>query len=135
MSVNAVQRDEATATFFDFANRGEFLVHVCGNCGTVAGPQQASCPACRSTDLDEGTGRGQATLVSWTVAHTRRPHGGPDDVTVLAIGQLAEGPWWWTQLLDADPSDLRLGQPLRIDYERPDGSEAVPVFRIAKEVS
>ena len=51
---------------------------------------------------------------------------------MLAIAQLAEGPWWWSQIVDvSDPAVLRAGLPLRIGFEQPDGSEPIPVFRLA----
>jgi uncharacterized OB-fold protein len=53
-------------------------------------------------------------------------------VTVLAVAQLAEGPWWWSQIEGVqNPADLSPGIPLRITFERPDGSEAIPVFQLA----
>jgi hypothetical protein len=47
---------------------------------------------------------------------------------VLAIAQLDEGPWWWSQIVDADPAAITVGR-LTIGFERagPD-LEAVPVF-------
>ena len=67
--------------------------------------------------------------------------------TVLVIGELDEGPWWWGQLagpgagdggpdgeVPADPGELGLtaGRPLRIEFRRADGDyEAVPVFVLA----
>ena len=51
---------------------------------------------------------------------------------MLVIAELDEGPWWWSQIVEvADPGELTEGQPLRIGFERPDGSEPIPVFRLA----
>ena len=49
---------------------------------------------------------------------------------MLAIAELAEGPWWWSQIVEvADPDELGIGDPLRIAYRRPGpDSETVPVF-------
>jgi uncharacterized protein len=47
----------------------------------------------------------------------------------VGIAQLAEGPWWWSRVVGADPGQLREGMPLRISIERHDAQhEAVPVF-------
>jgi uncharacterized OB-fold protein len=47
----------------------------------------------------------------------------------LGIAELAEGPWWWSQIVDADPAQLRVGTPLQIIFARHDAQdEAVPVF-------
>ena len=72
--------------------------------------------------------------------------------TVLVIGELDEGPWWWGQLAGTGAGDggsegelpddrvpgsagevrLTAGQALRIEFRRADGDyEAVPVFVLA----
>ena len=52
--------------------------------------------------------------------------------TVLVIGELDEGPWWWSQLVDANPAALSVGARLAVGFDRaPGGHEAVPVFRLA----
>jgi uncharacterized OB-fold protein len=126
MPVGPVARDARTAPFFDGTSRGEFLIRRCQHCGAAGEPTIEQCPRCGSAELEWSRADGAATLVSWTVVPGRE--GG---ATILAIGQLAEGPWWWAQLADADPGALRSGAPLRISFERDGGQEAVPIFRPA----
>jgi uncharacterized protein len=132
MNLGLVARDEQTAEFLDGAARGEFLIQRCSACGRHSGPQARQCHACGSAELSWVPASGAATIVSWAIAHGRPAADGTATTAVLAIAQLAEGPWWWSQIADvSDPGRLRAGQPLRIDFERPDGSEAIPVFRLA----
>jgi hypothetical protein len=50
---------------------------------------------------------------------------------VLVVAELAEGPWWWSHIRDADPDRVTVGTPLTIQFERfGDQHEAVPVFAI-----
>jgi uncharacterized OB-fold protein len=50
---------------------------------------------------------------------------------VIAIVQLDEGPWWWCELLDADPAAMRADLPVEAAFVRVEGSEeTVPVFRV-----
>jgi hypothetical protein len=71
-------------------------------------------------------------MISWTATHGRPAPGRPADVTVLTVAELAEGPWWWSQIMGVeDPACLNAGTPLRIAFERPEGSETIPVFRLA----
>jgi uncharacterized protein len=81
--------------------------------------------------LDWLPASGDATLVSWTVAHSRADAAGDTRPTIVAIGELAEGPWWWSRLVAAEPAQLRVGAPLEIRFLRhgPD-VEAVPVFAL-----
>jgi hypothetical protein len=128
MTVGPVVRNEATTPFFDGTARGEFLLRRCTKCGAANTPLAEQCPVCGSTALDWEPASGAATLVSWTVFHDPAGERG-DAITILAIAELAEGPWWWSLLVEADPEALRLGQPLRLDFERNGDHEAVPVFR------
>lgn len=131
MPVGPVDRDELTAEFFDGTARGEFLLRRCTRCATVAEPASQQCPACESTALDWVPAAGDARLVSWAVVHGRPSPDGERSRTVVAIGELAEGPWWWGPLLAAAPEELQAGQPLRIAFEPVEGHETVPAFRLA----
>jgi uncharacterized protein len=129
MTVGPVARDAATAEFLDGTAVGQFLLRRCRSCGTLSGPQATQCENCASTALDWRPASGDARLVSWTVAHGKPDASGIASRTVLGIAELAEGPWWWSQIVDADPARLRVGMPLRIIFARHDAQgEAVPVF-------
>lgn len=129
MTVGPVARDATTAEFLDGTAAGQFLLRRCRACGTMSGPQAAQCENCASTALDWRPASGDARLVSWTVAHGKPDASGIANRTVLGIAELAEGPWWWSQIVDADPAQLRVGTPLRIIFARNDAQdEAVPVF-------
>jgi hypothetical protein len=129
MTVGPVARDATTAEFLDGTAAGQFLLRHCRACGTLSGPQAAQCENCASTALDLRPASGEATLVSWTVAHGKPDASGIAGRTVLGIAELAEGPWWWSQIVDADPAQLRVGTPLQIIFARHDAQdEAVPVF-------
>jgi uncharacterized OB-fold protein len=132
MTVGPVVRDPVTAEFFDGTAAGEFLLRHCRDCGALSAPQAQQCERCTSVALDWRPASGDATLVSWTVAHSKPGADGTTGRTVLGIDQLAEGPWWWSQIVDADPAQLHVGTPLQIGFQRHDARhEAVPVFRLA----
>jgi uncharacterized protein len=129
MTVGPVTRDAATAEFLDGTAAGQFLLRHCRACGALSAPQAAQCEACSSTALGWRPASGRAALVSWTVAHSKPDASGTTDRTILGLAELAEGPWWWSQIVHANPADLRVGTPLRITYQRHDpGHEAIPVF-------
>jgi uncharacterized OB-fold protein len=132
MNLGLVARDDDTAAFLDGTARGEFLIQRCAVCGQHSGPQARQCHACGSTELSWVPASGEAAIVSWAITHGRPAADGTVTTAVLVIAQLAEGPWWWSQIADVtDPGALRAGQPLRVGFERPEGSEAIPVFRLA----
>lgn len=129
MSVGPLERDTDTAPFLDGTARGEFLLRRCP-AGHWSEPSAATCTACGSVDLDWAASTGDARLVSWAVTHGRPDGDTPPAQRVLAVVELAEGPWWWTTLVDADPAALTPGTALRVDFARAaEQYEAVPVFR------
>ena len=123
-----VGRNEATSDFFDGTARGQFLLMRCRPGGHWNRPQAVRCGTCDSTDLEAAPASGKARLVSWVVVHPRPGSEEGRPPSVPAIVELREGPWWWTQIVGADPADLHDQQPLEVLFERPEGSEAVPVF-------
>jgi uncharacterized protein len=131
VSVDPVDRDAATAEFFDAAAAGTFLLKRCPH-GHYSEPPAARCTSCGSTSLDWAPAAGGASLVSWAVTWAAAGPGDQSSPTVLVIAEFDEGPWWWSQLVDADPAALTTGTRLAVGFVRPDiEHEAVPVFRPA----
>ena len=128
MNVGPVARDAASAEFFDGAAAGVFLLRCCP-AGHFSEPPAVQCTTCASTELRWQAACGDATLVSWAVTWSRPTGDDEPQRTVLVIAELEEGPWWWSQLVDADPANLAAGRRLRIEFRRADPEhEAVPVF-------
>lgn len=124
-------RNDETADFLDAAARGEFLVRRC-DLGHFSEPAAACCTTCGAAELTWTTASGRARLVSWAVTHGATGAGEPVP-HVLAIGALEEGPWWWSCIPDADPTELTAGAELSIGFERPANTEeSLPVFRLVR---
>lgn len=138
MSLASIARDEASAPFFDAAAQGVLMYQRCAHCGYAQlpiGTVRARCRSCGRNEAAWTPASGDATLVSWTSSPIRTPEGsapGP----VIGLVELAEGPWLETQLrapteVPADPAELVEGRALRVAFERPEGSEPIPVFVLA----
>jgi uncharacterized protein len=133
MAATAVRRDAATAEFFDGTARGEFLLRRCADCGELAEPYLLRCPSCESAELGWQAATGGATVVSWSVVHHRSAgdDGAPAPPSVVVIAQLDEGPFWWAEVLDADPARMEPGLSLRITFQAVPDHETVPAFVLA----
>jgi len=132
MPVGPVARDDRTTEFFDGTAAGKFLLRRCEVCQSVSAPQARQCGQCGSTELGWQPAAGGASVVSWAVTHTRPGQDGTTRTEVIVIAELDEGPWWWSQVVDAAPDAIHLGARLRIDFQRSgEDSEYVPVFRLA----
>jgi uncharacterized protein len=126
MTVGPVDRDDATAEFFDAAAAGRLLLRRCEH-GHYSEPAVGQCTTCGSLQLEWAPAAGGASLVSWAVSRLKE-----EPPTVLVIAELDEGPWWWSQLTGADPATLRVGARLAVAFAWPDHEhEVVPVFELA----
>jgi uncharacterized protein len=109
----AVQRDEASAAFFDAAARGELLVWRCPRSGDVLGPQARTCPSCGSARLEPFPASGRGTLVSWAVVHQAPvPSLAPAVPYVTGVVELEEGAWLMVRLVECAGRELAAGTPV-----------------------
>jgi uncharacterized protein len=129
MTVGPVDRDLATAEFFDAAAAGQFLLRRCPS-GHYSEPATTQCTTCAATDLGWAAAGGGARLISWAVTPGKPQADAEAAPTILVIAELDEGPWWWSQLEGGDPAGLAVGTRLVIAF-RPAGDEHVPVFELA----
>ena len=126
-----VERDDASAAFYDAAARDELLMQR-GPSGTVLPPEARTEPASGSADLVPVTVSGDGVLVSWAVVH-RAPLPALADAVpyVSAVVELAEGPWLIVRLV-GDTGSLRAGAPVRARFVPSGGAEdpgeTLPVF-------
>jgi uncharacterized OB-fold protein len=133
MTIRAIRRDAATAEFFDGTAVGEFRLKRSRTTGEILAPQCLT-DAAGSVDLEWITARGTGRVVSWAVSYGKPVYGVQTPSAVVGIVELDEGPWWWCELLDADPESMRAGLPVTAAFVRPEGSEeTVPVFRVVAD--
>src|SRR5260370_32113314 len=92
MTVGPVERDDATAAFFDGTAAGQFLLRRCPD-GHYSEPAAAQCTTCAATQLCWEPAWGRATLVSWAMTW-----GQPGLRTILVFAELDERPSGWSGL-------------------------------------
>jgi uncharacterized OB-fold protein len=130
MTISAIHRDAATAQFFDGTAAGEFRLRRSRVTGEVLAPQ-CVIDSTGSTDLEWIVAAGTGRLVSWAVSFGKPKDGVQVAQSVVGIVQLDEGPWWWAEILEANPEAMRADLPVYVDFVRPEGSpETVPAFRV-----
>jgi uncharacterized OB-fold protein len=125
-----VERDDASAVFFNAAADGVLLIRRCPVCGTRYPPQQLRCAD--SDELEWTPSAGTGVLVSWAVDHAPpldAALASPDGVTsVFGLVELDEGPWVQVPLVATEPTLLREGMALQVTFIRPGEGEPVPAF-------
>ncbi|MFV2174213.1 Zn-ribbon domain-containing OB-fold protein [Actinomadura sp. LOL_016] len=130
MDMGVLRRDGRTDPFFDGAAAGRLVIKYCAVCDRWLAPDAGDCPDCGTEHLGWANASGEASLVTWTVTHGRpAADGSVPPPAILALVELAEGPWLHARLHGVDRSALHEGLPLRAAFVRPDEGEAYMLFR------
>ena len=131
MSVHPLRRDEESAPFFDATAEGRLLLRRCTCCGRHLAPAAQTCQL-GSTALEWVEASGGGHLASWAAVHDKPDADGNTHPLVIALVELDEGPWLRGQVVRAAPEDMAAGARVTVEFEQPEGGEAIPVFALAE---
>lgn len=132
----------SVAAFNQFLAEHQLMAARCTDCGTLALPPRAICPACRSERMAWVATSGKGRLVAFTVVYIaptfmiERGYG-RDKPYLSGIVELDEGPRISAHILGLDPArpeEIKIGTPLVvdfIDYQVGEKSQAYLAFRVA----
>jgi len=125
----SLQRDAASAAFFDALHAGFLLLKRCVAQGHVCAPDALACPSCAGTEFEDIPAKGTGIVITWGVVHARLGTAGASPAeTVIGIVELDEGPWLHSALVGLDPATLRAGTPVKMEIRRSPDSEPMYVF-------
>lgn len=111
-----------TLPFWQAAEDGKFLLPRCAACGQCHWYPRAHCPLCGAADIGWCEASGRGTIFSYSVMRA-----GPAPYC-LAYVALDEGPLLLSNIVDADLEALRIGQPVRVAFNRAATGRCMPVF-------
>jgi uncharacterized protein len=128
LPVRPPKRTLETDAFWDGCAAGKLVLPRCDDCGELIWYPRLSCPFCGSHAVTHTEVSGRGTVYSFTII--RRGSGPFRDAApyVLAMVQLAEGPTFMTNIVDADPESLAVGQAVHVVFEPTDDGQAIPRF-------
>jgi uncharacterized protein len=121
-----VTRD--TEYFWAGTAAGELRIWRCGGCGLLRHPPGPMCPRCGATRPEHLVASGLGTVYSFVVHH-HPPVPGRELPFVVALVELEEGVRVLGELRGADPSWVRVGLPVEIDFDRVDDELTLPAWR------
>jgi len=127
MPLFPIHRDDESALFFDGTARDEFLLIRDTTTGEYLDPMADT--SADPTRFDSVAASGTGTVVSWSIVHARGAEGPTQ--TVVGIVQFDEGPWWWGEFANFDPSANLAGARVRVGFvDSGDGErdERTPIF-------
>jgi hypothetical protein len=121
-----VTRD--TEYFWAGTSAGELRVWRCGGCGLLRHPPGPMCPRCGATRPEYLVASGLGAVYSFVVHH-HPPVPGRELPFVVALVELAEGVRVLGELRGVEPSEVRVGLPVEIDFDRVDDELTLPAWR------
>jgi uncharacterized OB-fold protein len=102
--------------FWDAAAQGRLLLPRCHACGKHFFRPEVACTHCFATDWSWVEASGRGSLYSHTVVH-RPPAPGFVVPFVLAVVELDEGPFLFSNLVRCEHADIRIGMRLRMQFD------------------
>jgi uncharacterized OB-fold protein len=122
--------DFETRPFWDACREGRFLVKHCNACGRDHFYPRPFCPKCWSADVEWKQAVGRGTVYTYSVVHVNDLPPFSEQVPyVAAIVELDEGPRVMTNIEGVPFDELRVGQPVEVDFKPISDDITIPVFR------
>lgn len=130
MRIGTLRRDGRSDEFFDGAAADRLMIKRCETCGHWYAPEATGCAECGAGRLGWAQAAGTGTLVTWAVTHGRPAADGTvPPPALLALIELAEGPWLHARLDGVAPDRLREGLAVHAAFEHPAEGESYVIFR------
>ncbi|MEM7404643.1 MAG: Zn-ribbon domain-containing OB-fold protein [Pseudomonadota bacterium] len=121
-----------TAPYWDALREHKLVLQRCSDCGVFRHYPRPLCEHCLSFDHTWEPASGRGSVHSWTETHHAFNPGFKGELPyVLVTVDLEENVRLQLQLRDAGLDDLRIGLPVRIDFEAVNDQLTVPVARLA----
>jgi uncharacterized OB-fold protein len=114
--------------FWEGCRDGVFLLHTCGICHRSYWPA-SRCVQHGDQSMAWTRAEGKGTLYTYTVLHKAYTPAMQGKVPyVVGVIQLAEGPFFHSNVAGCAPDAVRVGMPLVARMERHDSGLIVPIF-------
>jgi len=130
--------DELTQPFWEAALEGRLIASRCTGCGTFVHPPQPFCFQCQRSAFEWSELPGTGSIYSYTVVrhplHPRLEAVVPYVSAVIELdGTQGAGARILANVTDCDPDRVRIGDRVRVWFERVSDTLAVPRFRPDRE--
>ncbi|MGW6025851.1 bifunctional MaoC family dehydratase N-terminal/OB-fold nucleic acid binding domain-containing protein [Streptomyces sp. NPDC055099] len=127
-----INRDNAG--FWEGVARHQLLIQRCGGCRTLRFPWLPGCNACGSLVWDTVEASGEGTVYSYVVMH-HPPFPAFDPPYAVGLIDLAEGVRMVSNVVGVPSDKVRIGQPVRLEFQRLDAELKLPVFRAVESMA
>jgi len=118
-----------TRAFWEATARGVLVLQRCRDCHTTIWYPRFLCPSCHGTELENVEVSGRGTVYSFTLTTRGILEYKDCGPYVLAFVELAEGPKMLTNIVEADPEQLAIGDDVEVVFHDTGAGSALPRFR------
>ena len=120
---------ELTAPYWAAARERRLVAQECRACGRIWHPPLPACPHCHATGLGWRDLSGAGTVYSCTVVRHPTHFAFAGQVPyVIAIIELAEGPWLVSGITGCAPDQVRVGMEVRACFREVADGVTLPYF-------
>jgi uncharacterized OB-fold protein len=119
-----------TRPFWDACTEGRFLIPRCNSCGQHFFRPEVACTHCFSTDWQWAEASGRGSLYSYSIVH-KAPAPGFKTPFVLAVVEIEEGCFMFSNLIGCEDADMRIGMRLSVSFDNVAPGVDLPRFRPA----
>ncbi|MGW5736582.1 MULTISPECIES: bifunctional MaoC family dehydratase N-terminal/OB-fold nucleic acid binding domain-containing protein [Streptomyces] len=120
--------------FWEGVARHQLLIQRCGGCRALRFPWLPGCNACGSLAWDTVEASGEGTVYSYVVMH-HPPFPAFDPPYAVGLIELAEGVRMVSNVVGVPSDKVRIGQPVRLEFQQVDKELELPVFRAVESMA
>ena len=121
---------DLTQPYWEGCRAGELKLQRCSDCGEHQFYPRNICAHCMSRNLAWITASGRGQIASFTVVR-RAISKAYDAPYIVALIDLDEGVRMMSNVVDADPEQVGVGDTVTVDFENWSDEVRLPVFRLA----
>lgn len=113
--------------WWDACDEGKVLIQRCTNCQTLRHPPRPMCGECQSMEWDSVESALAGEVLSFTELHHPKIPGYPSPL-VCAVIKLGEGTNLVANVVDCEPTEMRIGMRVQGKVEQVDEKTMLPQF-------
>ncbi|MSQ06806.1 MAG: Zn-ribbon domain-containing OB-fold protein [Dehalococcoidia bacterium] len=120
-----------TRPYWEGCRQGQLLIQKCDACGEYQFYPRGICANCWSGPIKWVKASGRGTVWTFTVTYQNRTPGFDGGPYVLALVELEEGVKMFSNIVECNPRDVKIGMPVQVTFVKANDQVSVPYFKPA----
>ena len=120
-----------TRPYWEGCRQGQLLIQKCNACGEYQFYPRGICANCWSGEIKWVKASGKGTVWTFTVTYQNRTPGFDQGPYVLALVELEEGVRMFSNIVECNPRDVKIGMPVQVTFIKATDQVSIPYFKPA----